>query len=54
MARVTTIVILAIAAPILVVATLSGCADKTVTVQETEQRTVSDPQMVSPGREKTE
>lgn len=40
--------------PTLVLVGTAGCEDKVVTVQESEQRHVSEPQMTSPGKEKVE
>jgi hypothetical protein len=37
--------------PAIVLLTTTGCEEKTVTVQQTEQRHESEPEMVSPGQE---
>lgn len=36
--------------PVLGMLSLGGCEDKTVTVQQSEQRTESEPKMKSPGK----
>ncbi len=46
--------VLSLVGPALIVAGTTGCEEKTVTVQETQQRHESEPQMVSPGQEKVE
>lgn len=41
-------------APAVAMCGVSGCAKKTVTVQQTEERHESEPQMKSPGQEVVE
>ena len=43
--------VLTLLAPVLVVLPTTGCTQKTVTVQQTEQRHETTPKMVSPGEE---
>ena len=43
--------ILAMLAPVFVLLAIAGCEEKTTTVQQTEQRHESTPQMTSPGEE---
>lgn len=46
--------LLTLIAPAFVVVGTAGCEEKTVTVQETQQRHETEPQMVSPGKEKVQ
>jgi len=46
--------VLILLAPAFVLLTTTGCEDKTVTVQQTDQYHESEPQMVSPGTEVVE
>jgi hypothetical protein len=46
--------VLTLVGPALMLVGAAGCEEKTVTVQESQQRHESEPQMVSPGKEKVE
>ncbi len=46
--------VLALLMPTLGILAATGCAEKTVVVQETEQRHESEPKMTSPGQEVVE